>query len=148
MKWRMPASLILGLALFGLAGCGSGLNTYPVTGKVVFADDQSPVPRGHIEFTPAVGGGPSAVSRIGEDGTFTLITSEDAEGAEPGKYKVTIRAQEKVDVQLNESGEPAGDVEPAKSLIDTKYSSPSTTDLEYEVKAEDNNFTIPVERAK
>src|SRR5262245_52612495 len=72
-------------------GCNRGpVPTYPVSGRVVFGD-KAPLPGGNIEFSPVDGKvRTSARGMIAEDGTFTLTTFRDADGAIEGKHRVLI----------------------------------------------------------
>src|SRR5690349_18876722 len=79
----------LGLVLAVAAGCGSG-NTSPVRGKVVFKDGK-PLNGGLVVFRP-VDQKLQVSSRgdIHQDGTFTLGTYQEGDGAIPGKYQAAI----------------------------------------------------------
>src|SRR5687767_10062189 len=75
------------------AGCGTkGLVTYPVEGRVVFADG-TPLPGGTIEFE-SLEGQPQVNARgsIESDGTFRLVTPPDREGAVAGAHRVLVQA--------------------------------------------------------
>lgn len=77
------------LAILLATGCNSGqLKTYPVQGQVVF-EDGSPVKVGTVE-TKAVGKSIQATGLIAKDGTFTLRTYRDNDGAIAGEHKVVI----------------------------------------------------------
>lgn len=151
MNFRASA-LVLFLGLLLCVGCGPDVSTYPVKGKVVYADDGSPVPKGLIEFAPLDDEGHSAIGAIKDDGTFTVTTSEGADGAAPGNYVVTVRVMEAPAGPAPDPDNPGADpalVTPAaapKSLVHRKYQTPDTSDLKVEVKAESNDFTLKVER--
>jgi len=76
----------------GLGGCGGpGPYTgtlYPVKGQVLLADGK-PLTGGFVQFIPKQGGLP-ATGSIGPDGTFSLKSLKNREGAAPGEYKVRI----------------------------------------------------------
>jgi ribosomal protein S12 len=78
---------ILAISIF--VGCNSGkLKTYPVQGQVVF-EDGSPVKVGTVE-TKAFGKSVQATGSIGTDGSFTLTTYRDNDGAIAGEHEVVI----------------------------------------------------------
>jgi hypothetical protein len=83
---RIMATL---LALTLLGGCGSGLpERGKVTGKVTV--NGKPVPQGTVTFYPKTGR--SASGRIQPDGTYTLTTFDEGDGAIVGSHEVTIEA--------------------------------------------------------
>jgi hypothetical protein len=87
-----------------LAGCSKGdggkAKLAPVRGRVLF--DNKAVTAADIFFLPDTAKGNQgmmASSVLQEDGSFTLTTQPDGEGAVPGTYKVTLslgRRPEKV----------------------------------------------------
>jgi hypothetical protein len=119
------------LALMVVVGCStSGPETAQVTG-IVRLDGQS-LTAGIITFTPA--GGRSATGFIQTDGTFTLRTYQDSDGALVGKHVVTITP--------GNSGAPTRpDFDSdrptiaTKSPLPVKYGIPGSSGLEFEVKA-------------
>jgi len=77
------------LMLACVLGCGEGqLKTYPVQGKVLFADG-SPVKLGTIECLSETHG-IQATGTINRDGTFRLKTYRDEDGAVEGLHKCVI----------------------------------------------------------
>lgn len=79
----------LAVALSLSVGCDSGrLKTYPVQGKVVFADG-SPVKVGTIE-TKSVEHGIQSTGQIERDGSFTLTTYKPNDGAVAGKHECVV----------------------------------------------------------
>lgn len=87
--WSFGGTLALSL----LVGCGSSSGKGRVTGKVTAAGQ--PVTGGSITFAPlaaptagAEGGARPATGRVAEDGTFTLSTDEDGDGALLGRHSV------------------------------------------------------------
>ena len=115
------------VAALGLAGCGSFAgpgkgslaSTIPVKGKALFRG--KPLTGGTVEFEP-VNAGMLASGSILADGTFTLRSSNGAEGAVAGKHRVTV----------SETKEP----------VPRKYSRPATSGLEVEVSAEKPDVTL------
>ncbi len=153
MVWRIA---LLSLLCSVAVGCGSsGPETSPVSGKVTYKDG-SPVPGGTIVFSKDNMEVTGAIKP--EDGTYTLTTAKEGDGAPPGDYQVYFR-------QPNEAsgGEPAGDGtalpgeaplgEPAKiiekKLFPQKYLAADTSGLTYTVKDGANeNVNFPVEKPK
>jgi hypothetical protein len=83
-----PIALLIALLVVH-PGCNSGqLKTYPVQGQVVFKDG-SPVKVGLIE-TKAVGKDVQATGSIAKDGTFSLTTYRENDGAIAGEHKLVI----------------------------------------------------------
>ena len=82
--------VVAALVLLPFSGCG-GPETpvYPVTGKVTY--NGKPLPTGSVTYIP-IAAGPSATGRIREDGTYTLTTFTEGDGAVPGDHQVLISA--------------------------------------------------------
>ena len=96
--------LALAFLLLAASGCSSGPKFGKVSGKVSFRGQ--PVTTGTITFYPE--SGRPAIAQIGPDGTFTLTTNTNGDGAQVGNHKVTIHAT-KVG---------AGSIQQAKSIED------------------------------
>lgn len=89
MQYISVAMLLFATTLLGFLGCGgNGGATEVVTGTVTF-DDGSPVAGGTIIFADTQKNS-SSVGYIQEDGTYTLGTFGETDGAPQGRYKVTI----------------------------------------------------------
>ena len=87
--------LVATITLVLCAGCGSGQpETAPVEGTVRLSGE--PVTSGRVTFYPEQGR--PATGHIGADGTYTLTTFDEGDGALLGKHRVTIRSTH-VDVQ-------------------------------------------------
>ncbi len=90
---RAIASATVFAMLTATAGCGSGMPaTYPVRGKVVWKGGK-PVMDGRIEFQSVADEKMKAVSEIGEDGTFSLVShlgGKSAAGAVAGQHRVVV----------------------------------------------------------
>jgi hypothetical protein len=147
---RILAAL-LALTLFG--GCGSGLpERGKVTGKVTF--NGKPVPQGTVTFYPKTGR--SASGRIQPDGTYTLTTFDEGDGAIVGSHEVTIEAvrfagaprgksfeEEIANVKSGKAADPAA----AKPqwLLPEKYSIRGQSGLTREVESGANtiDFALP-----
>ncbi|WP_417376395.1 carboxypeptidase regulatory-like domain-containing protein [Gimesia maris] len=83
MRWGILTLLICSY------GCGSDkVPTYPVSGRVQFADGE-PVRTGTIELESKEHG-TSATGTIQEDGTFVLGTYTSNDGAAAGKHRAIV----------------------------------------------------------
>jgi hypothetical protein len=103
---RAPCVLGLLFTAAALAAAGGGCGgkekppppkTYPVTGKVVYADGK-PMKGGTIEFRSVADPTLTMMGDIGDDGTFSLRTLHDnakLSGAIEGEHRVTILPQSK-----------------------------------------------------
>lgn len=85
---RCSCCLVSLLFLAASVGCGSGQSTHIVKGKVVFSDG-TPVQFGDVE-TLSVDQRINARGKIEKDGTFTLTTYKENDGAVAGEHKVVI----------------------------------------------------------
>ncbi len=79
--------------IFAIAGCSKGPRIVPVQGKVLV--DGAPLGIARIQFAPMATGdninpGKPAFGEIMADGTFTMSTMRDNDGAVIGKHRVTI----------------------------------------------------------
>lgn len=86
----VPAVVLAGLAT-GCGGAGEApgsLSLNPVKGKVLLADGK-PLAAGRVVLvSPTTGLAPNG--KIGPDGSFTLTSGDQGEGAPAGEYKVRI----------------------------------------------------------
>ncbi|MFO0954804.1 MAG: carboxypeptidase-like regulatory domain-containing protein [Isosphaeraceae bacterium] len=88
-RTRRAWAACLLVALTGCGGSGPYSGTLvPVKGRVVLADGR-PLEGGSVQFIPRNGGLPAS-GKIGPDGSFSLVTRPDREGAAPGEYNVRI----------------------------------------------------------
>jgi len=154
-------------AVLVMTSCGTtddGLGQrFPVSGKVTY--NGNPLEKGSISFVPEDGKGIGASGAI-QNGSYTMSTGGNNDGAPAGKYKVTITAKEdslakaKADFEKaraarkNTSGTEDLAIIPrqfmvkaeaeAKSLIPAGYGDSRTTTLTAEVKAQSNSidFTL------
>lgn len=135
-------SLALGLLLTLLAGCSGNSDQLPtgeVYGKVTYKGE--PLTMGSVTFIPE-GTGKAASGEIREDGTFTLSTYSEGDGATIGKHGVMIISERDTSDLPAESAEANVDL----SLIPEKYGmSPQTSGLTAEVKEGDNEINFDLE---
>jgi hypothetical protein len=149
------ASLAVGLCL--LSGCGddTGLGKrYPVYGTVTYKD--SPVEAGRISFIPANSKDQNQRAAAGDirNGSYSLTTQIEGDGALPGEYNVTIVSKLVDDSKVKETIQKYGgggrqeDVgrasAQAKNLIPGKYQLPETSKLTVTVKESSNKFDFPL----
>ncbi|HKI37563.1 MAG TPA: hypothetical protein VKA46_37250 [Gemmataceae bacterium] len=94
MTTRVATAALAGLLL--AAGCtGSGKplpTTYPVSGKVLYADG-TPMTGGLVQFKPEGNPDVTTTGAIQQDGSFTLnstVEKQQVEGAIEGPHTVTI----------------------------------------------------------
>jgi hypothetical protein len=146
MNLRVCFGLLL-IATTGLAiGCGTNSKTAPVRGRVTYKG--KPVANANVSFSPTESTGRAAATGITDSsGHFTLQTAATNDGAQPGKYQVSIIARgadrpPKPGESL--SGMP-GEMIPGDPIIPTKYFAPDTSGLTFEVKRGNNtaNFEFP-----
>ena len=127
----VPAPLLLGSVLcLLLGGCGGGheLDTAVVQGTVLYQG--KPLPYGTISFQPQAG--PPAMGKIQADGSFTLSTYGNGDGAIVGPHKVLITATA-TDAGTAPAADSNTEMRAGQSVIPTKYSSFSTSGLTAEV---------------
>lgn len=100
-----------------------------------------PLPTGTIRFIPE-DGGRSARGEIESDGTFTLGTFTESDGALIGKHGVAVTAYSG-DAQ---TGDVERDVPTRRPLVHPRYGSASGSQITYEVKSGTNNPEFDLER--
>ncbi len=140
-KWLIPSFVVLLVA----AGCESQQpRTFPVRGKVTYQDG-TPVTAGMVEFEPAPQEGAplaeryNARGRIHDDGSYSLTTFREGDGAVAGRHRVIVQEPY-----------PDADLEAGprrwKPSIDPSYRRYEESGLEFDVKTEENEITIVVTR--
>ncbi len=130
-----------------VTGCGSaGPSLGEVHGRVTI--DGKAVNTGRIMFHPETGR--SATGEIRSDGTYSLTTFKQDDGAMVGKHRITIKA---VDVVPNARPVGSTDLDQKQGgtvrwLVPERYSAVETSLLTAEVTAGVNtiNFNIPTGR--
>lgn len=126
--------LILALTVFvgslvSFSGCRQNPKNLSKVYGVVRVDGK-PLTKGTVMFVPDAGR--SATGTIQSDGTFTMQTFGDSDGALVGKHKVAVIAYE-----ADKYNRPAYEAPNQKSepLVPQHYMSPGTSGLTFEVEA-------------
>jgi hypothetical protein len=116
----------------GVVGCG-GPKTHPLSGRVVYAPDQTPAGDLAGYGVTAVCADPpiTAVGVIEDDGSFVLSTFGEKDGAVAGHYRVALTPPL-----------PYGDEPPSPVLIDAKYLDLDTSGLEIEIPGDEVVLTV------
>ncbi len=130
--WRQLSGLLVLLCLAG-TGCSGRLATYPVQGQVQFLDG-APVRVGTIELK-SLDHAVQARGEIQEDGSFTLSTFSDGDGAVAGKHACVV-------VQFVMAEEIASHRPSQLGVIDRRYNSYSTSGLSIEVLPQSSNRVV------
>lgn len=129
---------VLFMACAAATSCSSEAPTYPVFGRVVFAN-RSPVKSGVIEFSPLTGG-LTARSKIEVDGRFELRTG-NRRGAVAGKHRVAV-----VQVVLGDGMPDHAHSHHEALIVHPKFARFDTSGLVQDVLPKDaNEFVIVVE---
>lgn len=102
-------------------GCrkNQGPVVYPVSGQVFF--EQRPAERALVIFHPVGGGDVRPHGEVKADGSFTLATTGQGDGAPPGDYVVTVE-------WWLASGR-RDDDSPAVNRLPPRYANPATSGL-------------------
>jgi len=127
---------ILGSAVL-LSGCGG--KNIPLSGKVTFSDDGSPLTKGIVYFeTPVF----RAQGEIKPNGTYNVISTSVSKGLPPGEYKVYIGGAVDVEMKMiNSIPMPVN-----TSLIAPKLANPVTSELSVVVDRKTRKYDIIVDR--
>lgn len=132
MQYVSIAVLLSATLFLSLLGCsGNGGATESVTGTVTF-EDGSPVNGGTIIFADTQKNS-SSMGYLKEDGTYTLGTFDEADGAPQGRYKVTI-------IGSSDYGQ--------SSPISSKFANQDQTPLTAEVVDGENVLDFQVEKGR
>jgi hypothetical protein len=133
----LPRALALAaLVLAANWGCASKSDrpeTLPVRGKVTYKGQ--PVTKGTITFQPDAG--ETATGQIQPDGTYTLSTFGEQDGALAGHHKVMIIAND-ADPTLMPGSSPG--YKPPKDLVPKKYAKLETSGLVADVAKDKTTF--------
>jgi major membrane immunogen (membrane-anchored lipoprotein) len=148
----IAASIAASMAVMGCNEDDSGLaRRYRVTGKVTYKGE--PVSKGTIAFEPTNPGGRVASGYI-ENGSYTLRTFTDGDGALPGDYKVSIASSDlDTSVVAKKTGgllhqgdkEHQKALKEAKSPIPVKYAQAATSKLTAKVEASPITIDFPLD---
>lgn len=111
----------------------------PVMGRVLF--NGMPVEGATVTFAPIADSGYASVGITDAAGAYALTTFQNADGALPGRYMVTVTKTE-VDEEEEMVFEDEGDEPVVRNFLPVKYSSTATSDLECEVKAGNNDIQL------
>lgn len=121
--WPIACTLVACATLFG---CNNGrLKTYPVQGKVVFANG-APVKVGTVE-TKSVQHGVQATGSIGLDGSFSLTTYQPNDGAVAGEHRCVV-------VQFIQLEEIPNYRPSTMGVVHRKHSTYSTSELSFTIQ--------------
>jgi hypothetical protein len=128
--------LLLATLIVTTCGCNSGQKpTYPTKGKFVWEDGSNvkELSGGMVVFQCD---SEEIVARapIDQDGAFTIGTYTMDDGAVAGKHKVSV---------VQPADETAGDAR-ALQVVDPKYESTATTDLEVTIEPKSNEIVLKV----
>ncbi|MDR0338326.1 MAG: hypothetical protein LBI18_14715 [Planctomycetaceae bacterium] len=132
MKKSLFFSFLLTLIL--LTGCGDKVG---LGGKVTFSDDGSPLGVGTVCFETDTY---LARGTLKADGSYVVGSLSEKDGLPAGSYRVYISGAER---EVGQDKEGMAMMEP---LIDTKFSSGSTSELTLDVTASTKNFDFKVDR--
>jgi hypothetical protein len=133
--WPRLRKLAVLIVLVVGAGCSSG--RYPVNGRVTYPDG-SPLTEGNV--IGQMGEGVTSVTvqgRVKPDGSFSWGTEREGDGALPGKYHVAVIPRGLGDAERSQGKRPA---------VDSRFSNPQTSGIEFEVKPGRNKLDITVTR--
>lgn len=127
------AKLAFLLSVLGCVGCSDQLRTYPVSGKVKF-NTGGPVHVGTVELKSREHG-VQARGAIESDGSFTLTTYEDGDGAVAGMHDCVVVQFVITEGVENYRASTIGVVNP-------KYGSYASSGLSVEIKPESPNEVV------
>ena len=137
-----PVGCIVGLAL--CIGCSGGESpTYPVSGRALYSDGK-PLPGGVLVLEPLENQAKANPrGTIEPDGSFTLKTPPNREGADAGKYRAMLQA---FDPAYDYDKAPPKQLPP--KLIHPRYEKFETSGLEIVIEQKDNDITLRVDRPR
>lgn len=122
-------AVLLAAFVLSLVACGCGGSTdnrtpvFPVKGKVTVAG--KPAERAQVVFHPLADAGPNTprpTGTVGSDGTFTLSTYTEGDGAPAGEYAVAI-------VWPESASATGGDADTGGDRLGGRYANPKTSGL-------------------
>jgi hypothetical protein len=126
---------VLLMTLGTLAGCAEDSKIAGVDGVVRL--DGRPLTSGTVRFVPAAGR--AATGTIQSDGTFSLGTYGESDGALIGKHKVAV-----ISYEAANDGRPAYEVrtQTSKPLVPERYMAVGTSGLTFDVKPGKNDANL------
>jgi hypothetical protein len=127
--------LILYVFISVLTGC-YGKNV-PLSGVIVFSDDNTPLTMGTVYLTSETF---QASGQIRKDGSFRIGSEQPGNGIPPGTYKVSVSGV------YGKKGEMINSRNPNYSLIDSKWSSPQTSGMIITVDAKTRRLELKIDR--
>lgn len=141
MRFRTSAGLAFILCFSGCGGEKKEMpETAPVSGTVTY--NGSPVTGATVSLLSTSDGKP-ATGVSDSSGAFTVTTfvsgADEAPGAVPGEYKVTVTKFPSANMtpeQMAERMQSGGKMEPPKNELPEKYASTETTDITASVGAD------------
>jgi hypothetical protein len=145
-------SLLLVASAATLLGCGGDASKPQlgrVSGKVTYKGQ--PVTKGVVSFVPRGGPGvqtgQGATGEISSDGSYTLTTFENGDGAVLGEHTVLVISREE-DPAIKGHGMPIPDakgqmnIKPPKYLVPETYATATKSPLRFTVKEGSNTHDI------
>jgi len=133
--------IVAGLCCLLLSGCNDNLPTHKVLGTVEFSDGKKAM-FGNVEFYSdqyKI----NARGNINRDGTFTVSTYNEGDGAVAGPQKIIIMQQVGNYLLANSNNQIKHD---HGSLIDRRYFDYRTSGLECEIEPGDNHIRLVVKK--
>lgn len=135
--FRCVSGMHLVLLLAATWGCNSGPDTHPVQGKVVWKGGGDATELvGHTVTFESEDAKASGSGTVQADGTFTIGTFGEKDGALTGRHRIVVTPPE-----LPE------DTFPPPPLIPRRYGGFETSGLTADIKPETNPVVLEVERS-
>ncbi len=128
--------LLMLVLLVGMAGCGGGVGDRPSLGRVSgqVTLDNSPVEGAELQFRPVDGGRPSS-GVTDAQGRYTLIFSENVNGAVIGQHTVSISTG-------GYKQQPDGSTTESPEQIPARYNTETSLTREVQSGANEINFEL------
>ena len=130
-KCSFAAALVVGSISFSSCGGPDRVEVNPVRGKVLFRGQ--PAAYAWVVFHPQ--GGSEQVQpmrpsgRAGPDGSFTLTSYDEGDGAPAGEYKVTVEWPSEDLTDPSDPDNPEGQIPRGPDRFGGRYADPATTPL-------------------
>lgn len=143
-RWDRYVVCLAATLVVAMAGCNSDrLPTHPVSGTLEFKDGSFPM-FGEIEFFNEANK-INARGKINRDGSFSLTTYEESDGAVEGFHKIAI-FQVTNDPLMAKYGDQI--VHDHGDLVDPKYFDYRTSDLEWTISPGENEVKLTIRKSK